>query len=603
MANSIPTKATVNIASSKPTKFDLSCQHITTTDFGLLRPIYSRMLVPQDTFNFSVETLTRMDPMPSPSMVHVGLHTRAFFVPFRTVVKGFNEFVSNTKFINGQGNLVVPKIPRFPLYAFMELFLHPSFKDAFCTHVSSSAGYDYYIVIPGYDGKYVKLKPLGRQIMAIMHGLGYNFDFDNSSDSESIWYSALPLYAFCKVYLDWYVPSRYYNTDDGVLLMREVLYSDTSTNGNIGNPPFLSGNTLTTRGLYYLLVSGFNCYYTDDYFSNALYAPFGNQDPANEITVHHPNDFYDVASKGNIQAGAFSTESDNYWFTMQSIAAVQNMLNRNAIHDQKVLDYLKSEFGISPSEDSIQFSHYLGSSVDTLKVGDIMSTSDTMNEDGNGALLGQYGGRGASFNNSSFVCKAGPDFGMLLVLHDVNAKPFYYQGIHDEVTAIDRYDFFTPEYDNLQSEAIPKKRLYFDGDGDGIHTFSDPDDVFGFMPYYSDLKFAHDFLSGNFRLKSVNAGLDSWYLARKFKNDGSTSYIPEVGSSFSDSSVLSKYNNYSSIFYTDNSVADHFYQVHDIHVTAYRRMKSLVEQVLPDSEDEKNGKTTVDTMGTLKDRN
>ena len=41
MSNTIPTKASVNIASVKPNKFDLSCKHITTTDFGLLRPIYS----------------------------------------------------------------------------------------------------------------------------------------------------------------------------------------------------------------------------------------------------------------------------------------------------------------------------------------------------------------------------------------------------------------------------------------------------------------------------------------------------------------------------------------------------------------------------------
>ena len=90
MSNRIPTKANVNIASVKPNKFDLSCKHITTSDFGLLRPVFSRMMVPADKFEVEVNSFHRLDPMSAPNNSEMNVHTRAFFVPFRTFVYNFN---------------------------------------------------------------------------------------------------------------------------------------------------------------------------------------------------------------------------------------------------------------------------------------------------------------------------------------------------------------------------------------------------------------------------------------------------------------------------------------------------------------------------------
>ena len=71
------------------------------------------------------------------------------------------------------------------------------------------------------------------------------------------------------------------------------------------------------------------------------------------------------------------------------------MLNRNAIVNQKLKDYIKINYGLEPNLDTFNMSHYLGSSLDQLIVGDVMSNADTMQASGNvGALLGQYAGKG-----------------------------------------------------------------------------------------------------------------------------------------------------------------------------------------------------------------
>ena len=113
MSNTIPTKASVNIASVKPNKFDLSCKHITTTDFGLLRPIYSRMMVPADRFEVAVNSFHRLDPMVAPNNSDMNVHTRAFFVPYRTFIPNFNEFIANTPGISAGSLYASLKVPTF----------------------------------------------------------------------------------------------------------------------------------------------------------------------------------------------------------------------------------------------------------------------------------------------------------------------------------------------------------------------------------------------------------------------------------------------------------------------------------------------------------
>lgn len=593
MSNTIPTKANVNIASVKPNKFDLSCKHITTTDFGLLRPIYSRMMVPADKFAVSVNSFHRLDPMVAPNNSDMNVHTRAFFVPFRTFVPNFNEFIANTPGIFAGSLIQSIKVPTFTATVVLNAFQDASLGSVVA---SDKAGDIFFRDSVANVWKKIKLTARGRCFYSLLLSLGYNFRFDpaNQGDLDKLEYSALPLLSYLKVWLDWYVPSRFYFTDSTIVTLQKLV------------APSASASAITINLTEFTAISKALCvFFTEDYFSNCLSNPFGDNNPTVKplIVTSNPDGSTVSSTVDTVKNGAFVTSSQDAItsfnaLSIKSLGAIQAMLNRNAIVNQKLKDYIKINYGLEPNLDTLNMSHYLGSSLDQLIVGDVMSNADTMTASGNvGAVLGQYAGKGLGSSDAKFSCHA-TEFGMFLVLQDITPRPFYYQGVHAEHTAKSRYDFFDPTFDGVMTEAVPYSRLDNTCHNDKLLT-PQPDSIFGYMPVYSDYKVGYDILSGNFRMESINTGLDSWYLARQFGDLFKTEHI-SLG--FCDASILNSANNFASLFYTDNASADHIYQVHNIRVTAYRRMRSLIEQVL-DDDSERNGSVTIDRQGTIADRN
>ncbi len=589
MSNRIPTKANVNIASVKPNKFDLSCKHITTTDFGLLRPVFSRMMVPADKFEVEVNTFHRLDPMVAPNNSDMDVHTRAFFVPYRTICNNFNEFIANTPGLNVSGTYSTVKVPTFTSRALLNAFLDSSLGKE-----SQTSGDILFRKTVAEGWKYIKLTPRGRAFYSLLLSLGYNFRFDSFTDGDldKREYCALPIMAYIKVWLDWYVPSRFYFTDTTVSALQALVTPNKAR--------------IITTNLFISISKALCVFFTEDYFSNCLSSPFGDNNPAiaplvqtkavdgslTSVTV----DSLDSGAVVNMESSSTTTSFNA--LSIKSLGAIQAMLNRNAIVNQKLKDYIKITFGLEPNLDTFNMSHYLGSSIDQLLVGDVMSNADTLTADGtSGALLGQYAGKGLGSSNGKFSCHT-TEFGLFLVLQDICPRPFYYQGVHTEHTAKDRYDFFDPTFDGVITEAVPYSRLDNTCRTDKLLSPLS-DSIFGYMPAYSDYKVGYDILSGNFRMDSINAGLDSWYLAREF---GFAEKTEHISLEFCDASILNPTNRFATLFYSDNSSADHIYQVHNVRCTAYRRMRSLIEQVLEDDSD-RNGSVTISRQGTIADRN
>lgn len=606
----IPTRSRVPISASKANKFDLSCRHIGTTNFGELKPIYCESVIPSDRFSLDVQSFTRLDPMPAPSMAEMFVHTRCFFVPFNTILHGFNEFINKSKNVNAVATLSSFKVPYM-----LETTVCTAFKNSALSS-SSSADQPYDIrIVREYDAQgvpqfeYYKFTVQGRRIYNILTSLGYNFTFDDEHNAQAK-YSLLPLIAFCKVYLDWYVPSKYWTSDADIIWLRQFVSIDYDNLAGVSTL-FLNNGSILTNTLIKLFSIDFSVFFTQDYFTNCLVQPFGNDD-----TMQDWNDVEPSLGSGAVD-GQNSVYSDNVYganisqntsssdmltaFDMKTVGQLQKIINKGMVIDQKVQDYLRVTFGIEPSSDALRISKYIGSFADTIKVGDVMSNADTMSANGNtGAVLGQFAGRGLGYQQGHFTFSAGANYGLVLVLQDIVPTPFYFQGLPNYVTAIDRLDFFTPEFDALCSAPVPIQRLFND------QPLKDYDTVFGYLPQYSEYKVGHDVLSGNFRLNSVNADLSPWYQSRSLPTytvpAGPLLQNVRISSQFSKALWSSQYNNFNSIFYSDGSVADPFYQIHDIKVTCYRKAKSLIEQMFDDN-DFKDGSTSVDIGGTIGDRN
>lgn len=610
MPNKIPTRARVPLSATKANKFDLSSRHIGTTNFGELKPIYCESVIPSDRFSLDVQSFTRLDPMPAPSMAEMFVHTRCFFVPFNTILHGFSEFINNTRNVNSVANISSFQVPFM-----LETTVCHVFQDASLASLSQNdEPYDIKIVVsysdngaPQYNN--YKLTPQGRRIYNILMSLGYNFTFDDVKNSNAK-YSLLPLIAFCKVYLDWYVPSKYWTSDPYIIWLRKFVNIDYDNLAGV-RTFYLPNGSILSDTLKKLFDIDFSVFFTQDYFTNCLVEPFGNDttmqtwsnvEPSlGDFAFDGQNDVQSDASYGAKISQITSSSDLLTAFDLKTVGQLQKILNKGMVIDQKVQDYLRVTFGIEPSTDALRISKYIGHFADTIKVGDVMSNADTMNASGtSGALLGQFAGRGLGYQQGHFTFSAGANYGLVLVLQDIVPTPFYYQGLPNYITAIDRLDFFTPEFDALCSAPVPVQRLFND------QPLISYDSVFGYLPQYSEYKVGHDVLSGNFRLHSVNADLSPWYQSRKLsQTDTPTGLMPQpisISASFAKALWSSKFNDFNSIFYSDGSVADPFYQIHDIKVTCYRKAKSLIEQLF-DDEDYKDGSTNVELGGSIGDRN
>ena len=606
----IPTRSRVPISASKANKFDLSSRHIGTTNFGELKPIYCESVIPSDRFSLDVQSFTRLDPMPAPSMAEMFVHTRCFFVPFNTILHGFSEFINNTRNVNSVATLSSFKVP----YMLETTVCHAFLDASLAQRALDNDPYDISIVVsysnegtPVYNN--YKLTVQGRRIYNILMSLGYNFTFDDNKNGQAK-YSLLPLIAFCKVYLDWYVPSKYWNSDADIIWLRQFVNIDYDNLAGV-KTFYLNNGSILTDALIKLFSIDFSVYFTQDYFTNCLVEPFGNdsnmqrwsnvEPPLGSGAVDGQNEVNSDASYGASVVQSTTDKDMLTAFDMKTVGQLQKIINKGMVIDQKVQDYLRVSFGIEPSTDALRISKYVGHFADTIKVGDVMSNADTLDASRNsGAVLGQFAGRGLGYQQGHFTFSAGANYGLVLVLQDIVPTPFYFQGLPNYVTAVDRLDFFTPEFDALCSAPVPIQRLFND------QPLANYDTVFGYLPQYSEYKVGHDVLSGNFRLHSVNADLSPWYQSRSLPSyklpSGQLLQTVKISSQFSKALWSSQYNNFNSIFYSDGSVADPFYQIHDIKVTCYRKAKSLIEQMF-DDDDYKDGSTNVELGGSIGDRN
>lgn len=608
MSIRIPTSSRLPLSASKSNKFDLSSRHIGTTNFGELKPIFVESVIPGDHMSIDLQSFTRLDPMPAPSMAEMFVHSRCFFVPYNTIFHGFNEFINNTRNVNSSAGLSNFKVPYMTERCVCEAFKMHELSE----EVGYSDAYDIAIVKERLDGNYIyqyrKLSVQGRRIYNILMSLGYNFTFD-PVDNANAKYSLLPLIAFCKVYLDWYVPSKFWTSDTAIIDLRMFVNIDFDNLASV-NDIFNSNGSIQDSALSDLFLTDFSVFFTQDYFSNCLNSPFGNNDtqqswldvePPFESMVEGQNVVSSDHNYGALITQATSDTDLITAFDLKTVGQLQKIINKGMVIDQKVQDYLRVTFGIEPSTDALRISKYIGHFADTIKVGDVMSNADTMTATGDsGALLGQFAGRGLGYQQGHFEFSAGANYGLVLVLQDIVPTPFYYQGLPNFVTAIDRLDFFTPEFDSLCSAPVPMCRLFNDQPLRHYGT------VFGYLPQYSEFKVGHDVLSGNFRLNSVNADLTAWYQARRLPKivtrAGEAAVLPTPSSSFNKAIWSNEYNQFNSIFYTDGSEADPFYQIHDIRCICHRKAKSIIEQLF-DDDDYTDGSTEVDFGGTIADRN
>jgi hypothetical protein len=270
-------------------------------------------------------------------------------------------------------------------------------------------------------------------------------------------------------------------------------------------------------------------------------------------------------------------------------------MKRHQLVGARALDRYLARFGVNLASDKLKRSIYIGSAMQGLQFGDVMSTADTET-----SFLGDYAGKGISYGSGTFEFDT-DEYGMLIIVSSIVPTVGYSQGVDRTVMHLSKLDFYTPEFDNLGVQAIESNELYTptklnkfattaEAANTTLNTFRNQ--VFGFTPRYSEYKIGRDKLTGDFRCDSINAGADSWHMLRNVNPETLTELLHDV-----DFVRGTDAEQYSRIFYnTDADASDKFKIIHNFNVTSFSPMKSLYDTY----EFEDKGKKVVEDVNGVK---
>lgn len=665
-------KVLVHDAITENTKLDLSHVHITSANFQQLSPVYNKEMVPGETIKCGMETFARMNPLVVPTFGRANVKNSAYFVPFRTIFRGWNDFITDAPHANSMNNQelvgnILNTVPTVSNDVLMRALL-PNRTVGLDEPVSGAAfgplrGPEYMIFGSSYNASQVvtdgiydftarldsattntfKLSFVGRQVLKVLESLGYKINFNYADTTK---FSALPLLAFAKVYVDWYFPQDYTNTD-----IYNYLYM--LCNADTGVPLELSYVDVAR-----ILQFVYTCY-DSDYFVSAWDHPnspntgtysgdfrINNIDSADKI-LQRFNGGATTVTNNDVRKGYVSNNNGDTNFsnnnlvgyadapfispltlglvnTTTTYSTAPTPITEYLLHGLHALtDYMKrhqlagssfqrylSRFGKALSSEKMNRSIYLGTDTAPLQIGDIMSTSNISQSGFDG--LGEYAGKGLVYGQTSQTRDfefSTDEYGMFIVVSSIQPAVGYFQGLDRNVKHVTKLDFWTPEFDCLGVQPITADELYVSQDGtSNFGSASIHSQTFGFTPRYAEYKKSNDQITGLLRYKSLNGEIsgttanflasNSWHLMRTFSDKDFGGAVSGMVHSVDFCYAKNDYGQFNRIFPNATYTApDQFNMIYNFNVVSYSPMKSLYDTY----EFEDKGKTvTLQANGVAK---
>ncbi|QCS35908.1 major capsid protein [Capybara microvirus Cap1_SP_22] len=544
-------------------RFNLDESLLTSLDFGQLIPFYTRQVVIGDKFNFKGSFFARTAPLVFPAYVSSHLTTVCAYVPYHQLFDNAEAFFSNSSMYMSHD----VNIPTIGFKTIDELFCMPTLG----SYVASDSFYHYTYVNSEQERKYIRFTYKGKLFYKILVGLGYNihanvnFKTGSSYDTkagESFGFSALPLLAFCKVYVDWFMNNKYVNNTIAASILLDV------KRGVI--------TTLSKDNIYNLLDS-IKLLYDTDFITTAWQSP---NRPLNDVYSTPKQSQFTMpglspaaSSFNSVTTTEFASQILKTPITAVGIKALQSLdkyIRRNNYAGSKAAIRALSRFGIKTDDFKSNYSDILSVSRQPLNIGDVTQTSDETT-----SPLGSYAGKAILSGDCS--CNASfDDFGQFLVLGFISVKTPYPFTFDKEVLKTQPLDFYNPEFDGIGTQALSYDEIYtkptnYHAQIDGFYGTN----TFGFTERYYEYKQPKNRINGDMLFDDT---FKCWHTAR----DLSPIYNNQYGALTEDLIYYSneQQSDLCRIFAmrddeaTDTSY-DHFFISAYFNLSALRPMKNL----------------------------
>lgn len=476
----------VEAAHPKRHAFDLSYSKRFTTQIGKLVPIMCDEVIPGDTFKIGNEVLVRFEPLIAPIMQNIDVTTHYFFVPYRILDDGFEDFITGGVDGDSAGKLASEQA--IPLWK-------PTDDD-----LQLYSLWDY-LGFPIYD------------VATNTHNSLYPIDY--------------PRRAYNHIYNEYY--------RDQTLIPEVPLDNINILHRSWVKDYFTSALPFQQRGTAPALPitgSGFTEFFgiftdTQNYNTTNALALGGayNLDPNSTLVPFKPIwDSTNAETKQN-QANEFNKNMrhalNQNQINLQTTPTfdvndlrlafqIQLWMERNARAGARYIEHLKAQFGVAPKDERLQRPEYIGGTKAPVVISEVLQTSESQ-----GSPQGNMAGHGISANGSFAGTYTAYEFGLIMGIMSIMPKPQYQDGINRQWLRQTRYDFPYPIFANLSEQAIMSAELYYRNDG------ALDEEIFGYQGRFDELRIKHDMICGDFRQSpnGVNPrDISFWTYSRKFGN-------------------------------------------------------------------------------------
>lgn len=449
----------------KRSKHSLSHYKLATFDMGELVPVGHFEVLPGDSVRHATSSLVRVSPLASPVMHPVTVRLHHFFVPYRLLWSGWEDFITG-----GQDGL-------------------GGSSGAFPTITAGAGGFD-----PGGLADYLGVPP----------------------DVANLEVSALPFRAYALIF------NELYRDQDLVskIGFTNAAGADGTTNLAVQKVAwekdyFTSARPWTTRGAEVTLplgataplqlttkVDGTNnlkVSNTAGTFNVDLEATAAGgvnvlfDAPAGAT---HPNLFFNRVP--NLEAD-LSTATAAAVNDIRRAFALQRYQEARAQYGARYTEYLRF-LGVRSSDARLQRPEYLGGGKQTISFSEVLATNqNTATFD----FTPTMAGHGIAALRSNRYIRFFEEHGIVMTLASVRPKSMYNDGVHRSFLRRTKEDFWQRELELIGQQGIDAKEVY---------AASAETDPWGFQNRYDEYRHHPSGVAGEFRTTEMN----DWHMARIF---------------------------------------------------------------------------------------
>lgn len=489
--------------------FDKSFQNLFTSKVGTLTPILVDEVIPNTTINLKAAIQASLPPLASDTFMRCKLKYASFFVPTRILL----PYGSYERWLTGNdGNLFGSNITASTTNS--TRIVLPQLQ----LHSTTSVGNGGKTAAPG----------------TLADFLGVKFTKSTASggtgDVWTIDVSALPFLAYHKIYNDWFRNS---------LVQKDIFATgavSSAGNYNVSNSQFITPQNGSSAG--YLLLDTVN---TSATTSNAQSIRFMDGKLLTDLRqANFDIDMYTSCSpeaqNGEAQSVSFEVSDETYdgSFTISALRAansIQQFLERNNIAGNRMVDYVKAQYGANLSDYIAQRPVLLGSGQFDLYSKGVYQTNnvdanDTTSQNPFNSVGSRFGSAFADGQDTLINGFTAQEPGYIFVIAWLSPRVTYSTGISPMLS---RYkglnkqtDMANPILQNVGNEPVYAHEICDTLNKVGFNT------VFGYQDRYYAWKDRVDEVHGLLRDES---SLDAFALQRTFTDIASPSSV-NISSSF-----------------------------------------------------------------------